>query len=224
MLRRIMSPVSRAVRKKKAESPLTSSIVGLNKVAVNTLLRVPAYLLLRELIRDPSSIGAICASSALLANLMAAWIDPEQEGWVIELGGGTGAITAALLQRGLASDKLIVIEKSERLVQHLRKRFPDVRILQGDAANIGMATKECLDVSAVVSGLPLHSLPPDVVHKITNACALVLGHKGRLVQFTYWPRAASAWLDAGLILAASEMVWINLPPARVEVFTHSSIF
>src|SRR5450631_2067091 len=104
MLRRIRSPVWRAVRQKEAESFLASSVVGLNKVAVNALLRVPAYLLLRELIRDPSSIGAICASSATLANLMATRIDPEQEGWVIELGGGMGAITTALLQRGVAAD------------------------------------------------------------------------------------------------------------------------
>lgn len=46
---------------------------------------------------------------------MAAWVDPEQEGWVIELGGGTGAITAALLQHGIGVNRLIVIEKSKRL-------------------------------------------------------------------------------------------------------------
>ncbi|HUW36220.1 MAG TPA: hypothetical protein VMV91_02720 [Rhodocyclaceae bacterium] len=196
--------------------------VRLGKVN-NTLLRVPAYLLFRELIRDPGAIGAICSSSASLARRMAAWVDPEQEGWVIELGGGTGAITAALLQHGVAVDRLIVIEKSKRLARHLRARFRGIHIFQGDAADIGTIAKGDLAVAAVVSGLPLRSMPPDVVRRVTSGCALALGPKGRLIQFTYWPRTPSAWLAAGLTQAASEMVWGNLPPARVEVFTHSGI-
>ena len=184
---------------------------------------IPSYLLLRELIRDPAGMGAICSSSALLAERMAAWVDAEQEGWVIELGGGTGAITAALLQHGIAAGRLIVIEKSKRLARHLRTRFPSIRILHGDAADIGMMTKGGMVVTAVVSGLPLRSMPSDVVRNITTACALALGPKGRLIQFTYWPRTPSAWVTAGLIQAASQMVWINLPPARIEVFTHPAI-
>ncbi|OIR00857.1 ribosomal RNA small subunit methyltransferase A [mine drainage metagenome] len=190
----------------------------------NTLLRVPAYLLFRELIRDPAAIGAICSSSASLARRMATWVDPKQEGWVIELGGGTGAITAALLQHGVAVDKLIVIEKSKRLARHLRARFRGIHVFQGDAADIGTITKGGLAVAAVVSGLPLRSMPADAVSRVTTACAMTLGPKGRLIQFTYWPRTPSAWLTAGLSQAASEMVWGNLPPARVEVFTHSGAF
>lgn len=187
------------------------------------LQRLPAYLLLRELVRDPAAVGAICSSSPALAKRMAAWVDPAEEGWVIELGGGTGAITAALLQHGVAVDRLIVIEKSKRLARHLRARFPGIHILQGDAADIGMMTKGDLVVTSVVSGLPLRSMPSDTVRKVTRACALALGPKGRLIQFTYWPRTPSPWLAAGLIHAASDMVWGNLPPARVEVFTHPGI-
>ena len=189
----------------------------------NALMRVPAYLLFRELIRDPAAIGAICSSSTALANRMAAWVDPAAEGWVIELGGGTGAITAALLRHGVAVNRLIVIEKSRRLARHLCARFPGIRILQGDAADIGALSKGDLPVAAVVSGLPLRSMPAAAVRRVTEACALALGPEGRLIQFTYRVRAPSAWLAAGLNQAASEMVWSNLPPARVEVFTHSAV-
>lgn len=223
MLRRLSNCVSRVICQKEAESQLGDVLASSNSAVVNALLRVPAYLLLRELIREPAAIGAICSSSAWLANRMAAWVDPEQEGWVIELGGGTGAITAALLQHGIGANRLIVIEKSKRLARHLCNRFPGIRIIHGDAVDIGTMTTGGMLVAAVVSGLPLRSLPSDVVSKITNACALALGPKGRLIQFTYAPRRPSAWLTAGLIQAASEMVWINLPPARIEVFTHSDI-
>ena len=181
---------------------------------------LPSYLLLRELIRDPAGIGAICSSSTFLAERMAAWVDVEQEGWVIELGGGTGAITAALLHHGVAPGRLIVIEKSKRLARHLCSRFPGIHILHGDAADIGMMAKGGMVVTAVVSSLPLRSMPSDLVRNITNACALALGPKGRLIQFTYWSCTPSPWVTAGLIQSDSQMVWINLPPAQIEIFTH----
>ena len=196
---------------------------AVNRKLFDALPATAACLLLRELIREPASIGAICSSSALLAKRMAAWIGPEQEGWVIELGGGTGAITSALLQHGVANDKLIVIEKSKILARHLCQRFPGIRIVHGDAADIAMIVKGGMQVKAIVSGLPFRSLPVNAVKKITDSCARALGAEGRLIQFTYCSRTPSAWLATGLIQAASETVWLNLPPARIEIFTHADI-
>ena len=198
--------------------------MSLNNRVGDALLRIPCYLWLRELISDPAAIGAICSSSASLANRMSSWVDPVAEGWVIELGGGTGAITAALLQHGIAVNRLIVIEKSKRLARHLCMRFPGIHVHHGDASDINMMRKsELLSVTTIVSGLPLRSMPPYAVKKITSACALALGPEGRLIQFAYWPRTPSAWLAAGLTHVGGEIVWGNLPPARIDVFTHSGI-
>lgn len=182
--------------------------------------RAPNLLLLGELLRTPKAIGAVCSSSQRLANRMAAWIDVRQEGWVIELGGGTGAITAALLRHGVAADKLIVIEKSARLASHLSNRFPGIRVVHSDAADIAVMLKRGMPVKAVVSGLPLRSLPMDAVNNITNACAQTLSEKGCVIQFTYAPFGTSPWLAAGLKKTASETVWANIPPAWVEIFTY----
>jgi hypothetical protein len=55
-----------------------------------------------ENLRSPGTIGAACRSSAILAHCMAQCVDPESNGYVVELGGGTGPVTAALLTRGIA--------------------------------------------------------------------------------------------------------------------------
>ena len=96
--------------------------------------RSPQSLFLRELVAQPGTVGAICASSPRLAARMAALVDAQQPGLVVELGGGTGVITAALLAHGIAPARLVVVEQSAALADHLRRRFPDVCVLQGDAA------------------------------------------------------------------------------------------
>lgn len=179
----------------------------------------PRAAFLRELLHEPRSVGAVCPSSWELAWRMASWVDLAQAGWVIELGGGTGTVTAALLQRGVSRERLIVIEQSPHFVNHLRGRFPGVRILHADASDVARATLGGRPVAAIVSGLPLRSLPADAVSRVVQACVAVLDPDARVVQFTYAPRACSAWSAAGLRRIANEAVWHNLPPARIEVFT-----
>lgn len=176
-------------------------------------------LLFKEILKAPRQIGALCPSSKRLANRMAASIDVEQEGFVVELGGGTGVVTESLLRRGISPDRLIVIEKSTLLAAHLSRRFPDVRVFNSDAANIHAILPHNEIVKAVVSSLPLRSLPKDQVNRISLAWAQSLAMKGRIVQFTYAPFRASAWLQAGLKRIAHETEWGNMPPALVEVFS-----
>src|SRR5262245_4770756 len=67
------------------------------------------WLFLRELARAPLRTGAIAPSGAALANLMVSEIDPR-EGYIVELGPGTGRLTDALLERGVPQERLIVVE------------------------------------------------------------------------------------------------------------------
>ena len=189
--------------------------------------RSPQSRFLRELVAQPASVGAICASSPRLAARMAALVDAQQPGLVVELGGGTGVITAALLAHGIAPARLVVVEQSAALADHLRRRFPDVCVLQGDAADIGHwhasghmpvgGDGQPLPVHTIVSGLPLLSIPQPVRQRILRAGAQLLVPHGRLLQFTYALRGASPWQAAGLLRQHSERVLANLPPARIDV-------
>ena len=52
-----------------------------------------------------------------------------------------------------------MIERSTAFVQHLRARFPGVAILHGDAADLGRLLPRSSRIDAIVSSLPLLSLP-----------------------------------------------------------------
>ena len=193
--------------------------------------RSPQSLFLRELVTQPGTVGAICASSPRLAARMAALVDARQPGLVVELGGGTGVITAALLAAGIAPARLVVVEQSAALAEHLRRRFPEVRVLQGDAAEIGhwhaqghLPTADdgaALPIHTIVSGLPLLSIPHAARQRILRAGAHALAPHGRLLQFTYALRGPSPWQSAGLHRQHSERVLANLPPARIDVMGHA---
>ncbi len=186
--------------------------------------RSPRSLFLRELVNQPKSVGAICASSPNLAARMAARVDlTAGDAWVVELGGGTGVITAALLERGVPAARLVVVEQSARLVAHLRQRFAGVTVLHGDAAELPMLLGQSgcgPRVGHIVSGLPLLSIPAPIRQRILQAGAKVLAPDGRLLQFTYALKGGSPWQDAGLVCQHRERVLANLPPARIDVLAH----
>lgn len=176
-------------------------------------------ILFNELLRHPRNVGTVCPSSRYLSGRMAAAIDIDADGFIVELGAGTGTITESLLRRGVPVDKLIVIERSAKLAQYLSRRFPRICVVHGDAADVPAVLRKTKSVHAVISGLPLRSLPSQLVSDISSGWVSALHGNGRVVQFTYAPFRSSAWLAAGLERYSAETVWANFPPARVEIFS-----
>ena len=109
--------------------------------------------------RNPRQAGALLPSGASLAQAMAAAVDPGR-GLVIELGVGTGAITRALIARGVTPEQLILVEKDPALFGEMERRFPGVVALQGDAAHLGrlLSRAGAGRPGTLVSSLPLLSM------------------------------------------------------------------
>jgi phosphatidylethanolamine/phosphatidyl-N-methylethanolamine N-methyltransferase len=171
-------------------------------------------------LRRPASFGAVLPSGKSLARAMAAQIDPTGPGTVVELGGGTGSITVALLESGIALEDLVVIEREADLVNLLRVRFPGMRVISGDARHTAcLVDQACVGpVKAVVSGLPLLSLPASVCREIITQAFMVLQPKGVMVQFTYGPLSpVSRPLGRHLDIVGERADWVlgNIPPASV---------
>lgn len=191
---------------------------------VKVLLQAPGAaslaLFTREIWANPRAMGAACPSGPALAACMASRVPTDREGLVVELGGGTGAVTAALLKHGVPPWKLVVVERSPTLVHHLRQRFPQLRIIQGDAAQLGqlLIHEKIRKVGNIVSSLPLRSLHPATTRAIGHQIEALLEPGGLLIQFTYDPRGTHARSLPRFRRLSSKIVWSNLPPARVEVF------
>lgn len=175
------------------------------------------YNFAREFVRNPREIGAVCPSSRFLARRMANLVPPG-DGLVIELGPGEGAVTAELLDRGIPPGQLVLVERSEILVEHLNKRFPGVQVICGDASDLSRLIPQGKHVRAIVSGLPLRSLPKPVVQQVLGQISLVSGPGTAYIQFTYAVAGGYRGTAPGYELDRMEVVWRNLPPARIEVF------
>jgi phosphatidylethanolamine/phosphatidyl-N-methylethanolamine N-methyltransferase len=183
-------------------------------------------LILGLWLRSPFEIGAVAASSRTLARAMARQVDPHRPGLIIELGGGTGAITEALLARGVPAERLVIVERHPQLHALLERRFPRAKVIRGDATHLRelLADRGLRGINAVVSGLPLLAMAEQQQKAIVAAVLNVLSPGGRLVQFCYGPTCpVSEKLRAELGVrghAVANILW-NLPPARVWVLTSS---
>ena len=177
-----------------------------------------AFLFLRQLLTKPGQVSAIAPSSRWLARAMARNLGP-QTGRVVEFGPGTGQLTRGILAAGVAARDLTLFEMNPDFASHLRAEFPGVTVHLG-AAQIA-PSHVAPGVGAVISGLPLLSMPPQICRAILQAAHDILAPTGVYVQFTYGPRPPVALdlLDSiGFSVSAGPKVWANLPPARVYYF------
>lgn len=177
----------------------------------------------REILANPRRIGAAAPSSRALGRRMASHVGIGGDGFVVEVGAGTGAVTEALLERGVPPNRLIAVERSERLAEHLRRHFPGVNVVAGDAGELRALFRDHEDlaregVAAVISSLPLRSLPPEEAVKIAEEIRRLLRPGGVLVQFTYSLGSKTHWTLRNFRRLRGSIVWGNLPPARVDVF------
>lgn len=177
-------------------------------------------------IASPATIGSLVPSGQSLGRRMAAQVSVPAAGYVVELGAGTGPITAALLKRGVSPQQLISVECAPAMVDLLRNRYPNITVLNGSAARLDTLLSEHIGseggprrVSHIVSSLPLRSLPKTEVANIVHEIQKVLDDDGKYIQFTYDLRPGTDQALADLHHLGSSVVWMNIPPARVKVYT-----
>lgn len=183
-------------------------------------------LFLKRWLRRPFATGAVVPSGRLLAEAMAQATRTVLEGragYVVELGAGTGEVTKALLAAGLAPERLVLVERDPEFATFLRRHFSGPRIVEGDAARLPrlLADHGIAPIAAVVSSLPLLSLPAEVVNGIVTGVFEALPRGTALVQFTYGPKPPVPHaLRERLHLEGTRgrRIWRNVPPAVVWTF------
>lgn len=167
--------------------------------------------------------GAVLPSSPGLARAVADCVPPlANDAVIVELGPGTGVLTRELLRR-FPRNPLIAVEFNAVFAERLRRELPGVRIVTGCASrlrdHLDALGVDADEVGAVVSGLPLLSLPRDLRGDIVASISDVLAPGCRYVQFTYSKRAWRRHVPSGFRLEKTRRVWLNVPPASVLPFT-----
>lgn len=178
---------------------------------------------IRSWLEKPLSTGAVAPSSKLLARTMAAYVDPEAAGPVIELGPGTGPVTEALVAQGVDPARLVLVEFNPTFCRLLRSRYPAATVVQGDAYSLQRLLGSLLrqPAAAVVSGLPLFTKPLKTRLRLMQEAFALMAPQAPFVQFTYAIVSPIPKALTGVSSEASERIWMNLPPARVWVYRKS---
>ncbi|ASW05432.1 class I SAM-dependent methyltransferase [Rhizobium sp. 11515TR] len=172
----------------------------------------------RSWVSNPMRVAAVAPSGERLARLMTQEIEPF-DGPILELGPGTGVFTRALLARGIPESALTLVEFGEEFAVRLRLRFPEARVVHMDAAKLGQCDLfDDTPFGAVISGLPLLSMPPSKVTAIVGGAFETMKPGGAFYQFTYGPRCpVQKPILESLGLTAKRIGGTvrNIPPAGV---------
>lgn len=179
-------------------------------------------LFIQELVNRPREIGAVLPSSKKLSLAMARWLPADSDDYVLELGPGTGSVTEALMDRGMREDRLIAIEQSPKMADLLRNRFPRAKIITGDAFQLDELLKRHArhvdNIGMVFSSLPLLNFEEHTADTLAKKIRAILPSTGRLVQYSYHLGSKQPKAAAHFHFVASDLIWLNLPPARVSVY------
>ena len=174
----------------------------------------------KGLVSQPKTVGAIVPTSIYMARRMASVANPASSLPVLELGPGTGVVTRALLRRGIAPKKLVMVEYSPDFCEHLRAEHPDIRLFQGDAFNLDETLGDLRHAhfDCVISGIPLLNFP---LEKRVALLEDVLSRipKGRpFLQFSYGP--ASPIPSGHGHYTVKRFGWEirNIPPAQMWMY------
>ena len=171
--------------------------------------------------RQPKSVGSVWPTSAPMARRMAGVIDLSSGLPVLELGPGTGTITKAILDTGLAPDRLWALEYSHEFAARLKARYPAAHVIEGDAfelaRSLGAAAPGQFD--SAISALPLLNFPLQMRVSFVEQVLDLLPAGRPLIQFSYGPKSPVPPGLGRYKVRRAGMVLRNIPPAQLWVFS-----
>ncbi len=202
-----------AGRKRNAgEHPVITSVARMSEKLGDELR------FFRSAASNPIRAGAVTPSSRALARLMVELARPDPEGLTLELGAGTGVVTAALIEDGIPPENLVAVEHDPDFCRLLRERFPGLKVVQGDAYALDRTLVGYGPFNAALSSLPLLTRPPLLRRRFLDEVLDRVVQGGRLVQFSYGLGEPVPGAPRRYAVYKSPWVAMNLPPARVWTY------
>jgi phosphatidylethanolamine/phosphatidyl-N-methylethanolamine N-methyltransferase len=171
-------------------------------------------------IDKPKAVGSIVPTSSVTARKMASVIDPGSGLPVLEVGPGTGVITRAILARGVKPENLYTVEYSADFVRHLRRLYPKVNVIEGDAFNLAatLGDRRGMVFESIISGVPLLNFP--VAQRIAYLEDLLnrLPDGRPVVQLTYGPLSPIPPGRGSYTVEHFHFIVRNIPPTQLWIY------
>jgi phospholipid N-methyltransferase len=201
---------------------------------------------LRQFFQRYHTTGSVLPSSRGLAKALCRFVGKPLEAGgaareILEVGPGTGAVTAQLVAKMQPADRLTLVELNDDFVRHLRERFENEPAFQRVADRTNIIHGRLEDVPGekaydlIISGLPLNNFAVGEVETILSIFERLLKPEGVLSFFEYIAirrvkavvtsregrarlrgigQALSRTMDGREI--RRDWVWPNVPPAWVH--------
>ena len=175
---------------------------------------------IKGMMAQPRTVGAIMPTSARTAQRMASVINPQSGLRVLELGPGTGVITKAILDRGVAPKDLVSIEYSSEFLTHLREKYPGVHFIKGDAFDLDrtLGPQDVETFDCVISGIPLLNFPMSTRVRLVESLLDRIPPGRPVVQFSYGPVSPVIAKPGSYQIQHFDFIVRNIPPAQLWIY------
>ncbi|GAB0175036.1 MAG: rRNA adenine N-6-methyltransferase family protein [Candidatus Altimarinota bacterium] len=162
------------------------------------------------------NIGYGLPSSSFLISRMLRYVEWDGVKQVVELGGGTGVMTRAILEKKNDSTHLTSCEIEKDRYEGLRKYHNNhTSIVHLDAeACLNSFPREGVDI--VISTLPLGSMNPIHAREILVAISRALKNDGLYIQYQYFGTNKED-IEKLFYIIKNDWEPINFPPAFIYI-------
>jgi phosphatidylethanolamine/phosphatidyl-N-methylethanolamine N-methyltransferase len=144
-------------------------------------------LFAQALLRSPREVGAITPSSLALGDRLAAVVPRRDDAVIVELGAGTGVVTARIEPRRSPKSTFLAFERNPQLATEVRRQVPHAEVIADDARKLRSHLEErgVSTVDAIVCGLPWANFSGAEQSELLDVITSVLGDGGVFTTFAY---------------------------------------
>ncbi|OWV96308.1 SAM-dependent methyltransferase [Rhizobium sp. R72] len=174
----------------------------------------------KGMMQGPKTVGSIVPTSSITARKMASIVNLHSGLPVLELGPGTGAITKAILGRGVKPENLVAVEYSTDFYEHLVRLYPGVNFINGDAFNLDKTLGAMKDqkFDSVVSAVPLLNFPMQARIALLESLLDRLPAGRPVVQISYGPVSPIIARPDRYHIQHFDFIVRNIPPAQLWIY------
>ncbi len=168
-----------------------------------------------ESLKNLKTVGALAVCSPMVAERMTKPVDFSRTTFLVELGGGTGAITKEILAQMRPDAELVVFEINPIFAEALENLTdPRLTVINDSALKLGgyLASRDIQKVDYIISTLPISLMDRETRAKLFEEVINALNPNGRYVQVQY-SLISKKEIKKKFSSVALGFTPFNLPPA-----------